>query len=60
MPEANINFSHRDPFWGRAWDPAPLHVLLTAAGLAALVYTPTHIVLRRLMPGPRFTGAITS
>jgi hypothetical protein len=53
MPEANINFAHRDPFAGRSWGPAPVHVLLTAAGLFVLVYGPTHLVLRRLMPIPR-------
>jgi hypothetical protein len=52
MPEANINFSHRDPFWDREWGPAPVHVLVTAAGLFVLVYTMTHIVLRRAMPEP--------
>jgi hypothetical protein len=53
MREANINFAHRDPFAGRSWGPAPVHVLLTVAGLFVLVYGPTHLVLRRLMPIPR-------
>jgi hypothetical protein len=53
MPEANINFAHRDPFVGRSWGPAPVHVLLTVAGLFVLVYGPTHLVLRRAMPSPR-------
>jgi len=55
MPDANINFAHRDPFAGRSWGPAPVHVLLTVAGLFVLVYGPTHLVLRRVMPGARTT-----
>ena len=53
MPEANINFAHRDPFVGRSWGPAPVHILLTVAGLFVLVYWPTHLVLKRAMPAPR-------
>jgi hypothetical protein len=50
VPEVNLNFAQRDPFWGRAWGPAPVHVGLTAAALVGLVYLPTHLVLRRVMP----------
>ena len=53
MPEANINFAHREPFVGRSWGPAPVHILLTVAGLFVLVYWPTHLVLKRAMPAPR-------
>lgn len=52
-PEANLNFARRDPFMDRSWGPAPLHVGLTAAALAGLLYFPTHLALRRTMPAPR-------
>jgi hypothetical protein len=49
-PEENQNFSWRDPFLGRSWGPAPVHVGLTWAVLVGAVYWPTHAVLARLMP----------
>jgi len=49
----SLAIAHRDPFVGRSWGPAPVHVLLTVAGLFVLVYGPTHLVLRRAMPSPR-------
>jgi hypothetical protein len=52
-PDANINFAQADPFLGRSWGPAPVHVGLTAAVLVGLVYAPTHALLRRVMPQPR-------
>jgi hypothetical protein len=52
-PGANINYARRDPFFHRQWGPAPVHVALTAAGLIALVYAPTHLFLRRVMPRSR-------
>jgi len=53
QPDANINFAVADPFLRRSWGPAPVHVGLTALVLAALVYGPTHVLLRRVMPPPR-------
>jgi hypothetical protein len=53
LPEANINFTHRDPIGARAWGPAPVHVALTALGLVGLFYAPTHLALSRLLPQPR-------
>ena len=47
-PEPNVNFSWRDPFFHRAWGPAPAHVLVIFAGLIIIVYLPTHLVLSRL------------
>jgi hypothetical protein len=52
-PDLNLNFARRDPFWGRNWGPAPVHLGLTAAALIGLVYLPTHTLLRRVMPPPR-------
>jgi hypothetical protein len=45
-PEANSNFAFRDPFFGRAWGPWPVHVLAVGTGLA-VVHALTHVVLRR-------------
>ena len=53
LPAANINFAQRDPFTGRSWGPAPVHLGLTAIALAGLIYAPTHALLRRMMPPPR-------
>jgi hypothetical protein len=49
-PEANVNFSWRDPFFHRSWGPAPVHVLVIFAGLLVVVYAPTHTVLSRIYP----------
>ncbi len=47
-PEANVNFSWRDPFFHRSWGPAPVHVLVIFAGLLGVVYVPTHLLLSRV------------
>jgi hypothetical protein len=47
-PVANINYAFHDPFWHRQLGPAPLHVALSVAALAIVVYLPTHLVLLRL------------
>ena len=49
-PDENQNFTWRDPFLGRSWGPAPVHVGLTWAVLVGAVYWPTHAALKRLMP----------
>jgi hypothetical protein len=49
-PEENQNFAWRDPFLGRAWGQAYVHVGLTWAVLVGAVYAPTHALLSRLMP----------
>jgi hypothetical protein len=51
-PEVNQNFSYRDPFLGRSWGPAPVHLGLIVAGLVMGLYWPTHALLRRLFPPP--------
>ena len=50
-PEVNINYSWRDPFFAQSWGPAPVHVLVTFAGLILLVYLPTHGLLSWLYRG---------
>jgi hypothetical protein len=47
-PEENQNFTWSDPFAGRSWGPAAVHVGLTWAVLVAAVYAPTHALLARL------------
>lgn len=47
-PDENQNFTWRDPFVGRSWGPAAVHVGLTWAVLVAAVYWPTHALLARL------------
>ena len=56
-PAENQNFAWRDPFVGRSWGPAPVHVGLTWAVLVAAVYWPTHAVLARVMPAALRGGA---
>jgi hypothetical protein len=56
LPGENLNYAYRDPFFNRSWGPAPLHLGLTFAVLVAVVYWPTHAVLRRwLGRGPGIT-----
>ncbi|PYQ16862.1 MAG: hypothetical protein DMF80_03200 [Acidobacteria bacterium] len=50
LPGENLNFAFRDPFFHRAWGPAPVHLALTFAFLAGVVYWPTHRALQRLLP----------
>jgi hypothetical protein len=47
LPEANINFAHRDPFLARSWGPAPVHLALTWLALVGVIYWPTHRLLMR-------------
>jgi hypothetical protein len=51
-PEANVNYAWSDPFFRRAWGPAPLHVLVIFAGLIAVVYLPAHALLSRMCSPP--------
>lgn len=46
-PHKNINFAFADPFFGRSWGPAPVHLAVILAPLILLIYVPTHIVLKR-------------
>ena len=46
LPGENLNYAFRDPFFHRAWGPAPVHIALTFAVLVAAVYWPTHLLLR--------------
>ena len=48
LPEANLNFAWRDPFFHQALGPPWLHVLITASALVGAVYWPTHKVLEKI------------
>jgi hypothetical protein len=54
-PEKNINFAFTDPFFHRAWGPAPLHLAATSLFLIFVVYLPTHLLLAQLFPSPQST-----
>ena len=54
-PELNVNFAFRDPIFGRAWGPAPAHVLAIFGGLVA-VYWLTGLALRRAFPAAQRGG----
>ncbi len=47
-PAKNVNFAFTDPFFHRAWGPAPVHVAVSVLFMAIVVYFPTHLLLKRL------------
>ena len=49
----NINFSFRDPFLGREWGPAPVHLLLMFVGAILVGYLPADWLLAKLFTRPR-------
>ena len=51
-PAENINFAFTDPFFHRAWGPAPVHLLVIFSFVLFVAYVPTHIFLKRLFPRP--------
>jgi hypothetical protein len=52
-PAKNMNFAFTDPFFHRAWEPAPLHVAINVCFMVFAIYLPTHLVLRRMFPRPQ-------
>ncbi len=50
QPALNINFAYRDPLFGRAWGPAPVHLAVILLGVIVVIYWPTHLVLARVLP----------
>ena len=46
--ELNMNYALRDPLLNRAWGPAPVHLAVIWGGAVALLYWPTHLVLRKV------------
>ena len=57
LPGENLNYAFRDPFFHRSWGPAPVHLVLTLTVLIAVVYWPTHRLLRRLVGARTRSGA---
>jgi len=55
-PDKNIDFAFADPFFRRAWGPAPTHVLVVWLFMVIVVYWPTHVALKRLFPPPQATS----
>jgi hypothetical protein len=49
-PQTNINYVFTDPFFHRAWGPAPLHLTAVLLFLMLVVYLPTHLLLARVFP----------
>ena len=45
-PVENINFAFVDPIFGRAFEPAALHLAIVLASLAGVAYGATHFALR--------------
>ena len=48
----NINFAWADPFLGRQFGPAWLHLVICWGLLSMVAYGATHAALRRLLPAP--------
>jgi hypothetical protein len=55
-PRTNINFVFSDPFFHRAWGPAPTHISVVWLFMMVIVYLPTHLVLRGLFDPPERPG----
>lgn len=49
-PAKNMNFAFSDPFFHRAWGPAPIHVGVSVLFMIVVVYWPTHAFLKRVFP----------
>jgi hypothetical protein len=52
-PAQNINFAFTDPFFHRAWGPAPVHIATSWLFMVLVVYLPTHLLLKWLFPPPQ-------
>jgi hypothetical protein len=48
----NLNYAFSDPFFHRAWGPAPVHIVVIFLFMLLVVYLPTHLILKRLFPPP--------
>jgi hypothetical protein len=45
-PALNMNYAFQDPLFHRAWGPAPVHLAVILAASVALIYWPTHLLLK--------------
>jgi hypothetical protein len=53
----NLNFVMMDPIFHRSWGPAPVHLGFHLAVLIAVVYLPTHLLLRKYLAPPKTPGS---
>jgi hypothetical protein len=51
-PAENMNDAFADPFFHRAWGPAPVHIVVIFLFMLFAVYLPTHLFLQRLFLSP--------
>jgi hypothetical protein len=51
LPALNMNYAFSDPFFHRQWGPAAVHILVIFCFMVLVVYGPTDLVLRTVMPG---------
>jgi hypothetical protein len=58
-PAENMNYAFADPFFHRAWGPAPVHIAVIFMFMLAVVYLPTHLFLKRVFPPPSGMGTRT-
>jgi len=49
----NMNYAYADPFFHRAWGPAPVHIAVIFMFMVLVVYLPTHALLKRIFPRPQ-------
>jgi hypothetical protein len=53
LPAAlNLNYAYQDPLLHRAWGAAPVHLGVTLGVLVAVLYWPTHLLLKRFFSAP--------
>lgn len=55
-PQKNMNFAFSDPFVHRSWGPAPMHVAVSITFMIVVVYYPTALLLRRVIPSKASGG----
>jgi hypothetical protein len=51
-PELNINFAFRDPFFHRAWGPAPVHAAINTLFMIVIAFLPAHLCLKHFFAPP--------
>jgi hypothetical protein len=56
-PVENYNMVYRDPFFGRLWGPAAVHIAFMWVTLVAVVYWPTHWALQRILRRANVEGS---
>ena len=53
LPAAlNLNYAYQDPLLHRAWGPASAHLVFIWVVLIAVLYWPTHVLLKRFYLAP--------